>query len=204
MDIATRLRQFIDYRKISVSQFADTCGIPRPSLSQLLSGRNKKVSDELIGKIHDAFPALSVLWLMFGEGSMLTDANIETSEPQKAPELPFDVSTVSDYEDFMPYGKEADNYHQQMPENYDSVPYRSASRKQTSSADAKQSAPSSEISFIDASGMTGSPAASGASASTSAQGATEPASESKRKVSHIIVYYNDNTFETFLPQSAVR
>ncbi|WP_303332124.1 helix-turn-helix domain-containing protein, partial [uncultured Muribaculum sp.] len=82
MDIASRIKIFMDYLGIPSSQFADTCGIPRPSLSQLLNGRNKKVSDEVIGKIHDAYPSLSVLWLMFGEGSMVPDANNEISEPE--------------------------------------------------------------------------------------------------------------------------
>lgn len=199
MDIATRLRQFIDYRKISVSQFADTCGIPRPSFSQLLSGRNKKVSDELIGKIHEAFPSLSVLWLMFGEGNMLTDANIETSESQNTPELPFKDSLAADYEDFVPYGKENIEYTQREAEKYDPVPYRTSARKQSPGDNLKNNTPASEISFIDTSGM--------AVASSQDQSPEKPvgaSADTKRKVSHIIVYYNDNTFETFLPQSAGR
>lgn len=69
--IASRLRQYIEHLGISTSQFADAAGIPRPSLSQLLTGRNKKVSNTLISQIHLAYPELSVTWLMFGEGSML-------------------------------------------------------------------------------------------------------------------------------------
>ena len=61
----------MEYSELSNSQFADRCGIPRPSLSQLLSGRNKKLSDVVVKQIHDAFPQMSVLWLMFGEGDML-------------------------------------------------------------------------------------------------------------------------------------
>ena len=72
MDIVTRLKMFLDQTGISNSQFADTCEIPRPTLSQLLNGRNKKVSDEVIGKIHRAYPTLNVMWLMFGDGEMLT------------------------------------------------------------------------------------------------------------------------------------
>ena len=53
------------------SQFADTCDIPRPTVSQLLNGRNKKVSDEIISKIHAAYPSLSVMWLLFGEEPMM-------------------------------------------------------------------------------------------------------------------------------------
>lgn len=83
MDLVNRLKFFLEKNNIAISQFADTCGIPRPTLSQILNGRNKKISDELISKIHAAYPALSILWLMFGEGSMESAANIEVSEPQK-------------------------------------------------------------------------------------------------------------------------
>lgn len=82
MDIVSRLKQYLDLCQVSVTQFADACGIPRPSVSQLLNGRNKKVSDEVISKIHAAYPDLSMMWLMFGEGNMETDSNIKTSEAQ--------------------------------------------------------------------------------------------------------------------------
>ena len=65
----------MDNAGISSSQFADTCEIPRPTLSQLLNGRNKKVSDEVIGKIHRAYPSLNVMWLMFGDGEMLMNGS---------------------------------------------------------------------------------------------------------------------------------
>ena len=84
MDIVTRLKLFMDNSEISISQFADTCHIPRPTMSQLLNGRNKKVSDELITKIHQAYPSLSVLWLMFGEGEMFVNGNNEFSEPKNS------------------------------------------------------------------------------------------------------------------------
>lgn len=73
MDIVGRLKLFLDYLGIPVTQFADNCGIPRPTLSQLLNGRNKTVRDEIIAKIHEAYPQLSIMWLMFGEGSMVAD-----------------------------------------------------------------------------------------------------------------------------------
>lgn len=74
MDLVSRLKQYINYRNIPVTAFADECSIPRPTLSQLLNGRNKRVSDELLRKIHDAYPDLSVMWLMFGEGEMLAES----------------------------------------------------------------------------------------------------------------------------------
>lgn len=69
-NIAVRLKFLIDDLGISNSQFADECNISRPTLSQLVTGRNKKVSDVIISQIHTAYPNLSILWLLFGEGDM--------------------------------------------------------------------------------------------------------------------------------------
>ena len=106
MDIVSRIKIFMNYLGIANSQFADTCKIPRPTISQVLNGRNKKISDELISKIHEAYPQLSVLWLMFGEGEMVQDANIKISGPQTETDLAFDdahrpiTETFSDGIDF--------------------------------------------------------------------------------------------------------
>lgn len=82
MDFVNRLKFFMDKENITSSQFADSCRIPRPTMSQILNGRNKKISDELIAKIHAAYPRLSVLWLMFGEGDMAINSNTQISEAQ--------------------------------------------------------------------------------------------------------------------------
>lgn len=82
MDVVSRLKYFMDSSGLTISQFADTCNIPRPTMSQLISGRNKRISNEIFDKIHNGFPNLSILWLMFGEGQMLVNENIEISEPQ--------------------------------------------------------------------------------------------------------------------------
>lgn len=94
-NIAIRLKRFLEYKGLTNSQFADICGIPRPTLSQFFSGRNKKISDLLIGQIHGAFPELSVMWLMFGEGEMLS-----ASEPVS----PVEGMIAADSEEPAPYG----------------------------------------------------------------------------------------------------
>lgn len=77
--LADRLKSFIATTEYNNSQFADKAGIPRPSLSQILSGRNKKVSNQVLELIHDSFPELSMMWLVFGEGPMLAaDAILQT------------------------------------------------------------------------------------------------------------------------------
>lgn len=82
MDLVERLKYFMETEQIASSQLADSCRIPRPTVSQILNRRNKTISDELIGKIHDTYPQLSIPWLMFGEGEMMIDSNIKISEPQ--------------------------------------------------------------------------------------------------------------------------
>lgn len=66
--IANRLKTLIASLGLSDSQFADTCSISRSTLSLLLSGKNKKISDVILSQIHEAFPKVSILWLLFGEG----------------------------------------------------------------------------------------------------------------------------------------
>lgn len=91
MDLVNRLKHYMAQSQVTISQFADRCGIPRPTMSQLMNGRNKRISDEVITKIHNAFPNLSVLWLMFGEGEMTSFPNNEISEPQKSLETASDL-----------------------------------------------------------------------------------------------------------------
>lgn len=80
ISIAARLKSIIEALGLSDSQFADRCSITRPTLSLLLSGKNKKISDIMLSQIHDAFPNVSILWLLFGEGEMFKkDENREKS-----------------------------------------------------------------------------------------------------------------------------
>lgn len=84
METAHRLKTYIDYLGLTSSQFADMASIPRPTLSQLLTGRNKSISTDLVSKIHEAFPELNIAWLLFSEGDMVNDANIQFSTAQNA------------------------------------------------------------------------------------------------------------------------
>ena len=77
MDFVNRIKIFLQEMSISVTQFADACNISRPTISQILNYRNKRISDEIVTKIHAAFPQLSVYWLLFGEGSMFYGDSIE-------------------------------------------------------------------------------------------------------------------------------
>lgn len=162
-NIATRLKLFFEFANITTSQFADNCGIARPTLSQILTGRNKKISDILIGQIHAAYPNLSILWLLFGEGDMLASdySNRQCQDDNNDETLISpDGSTVVNVEP-------ADttlNYTQNPDIAANNQPVRMY--------------PQHPVSRVEIA-------------------ATPP---SPRKISHITVYYDDSTFETFYPK----
>lgn len=171
-NVAIRLKGFIDAEGLTHSQFADTCGIPRPSLSQIISGRNKKISDVIVGQIHRAFPDLSILWLMFGEGPMLV------SESHK--QYPEDNHSDSSF----PEG----NLFSENLNFLDDGPKRE-NKSNLSGLKSTENAPiSSHYKGV-----------SDDKTIVELQKQIEKLKKNPRKVSHITVYYDDSTFETFSP-----
>ena len=177
MDIVTRLKSFMSALNIANSQFADTCRIPRPTISQILNGRNKKISDELIGKIHDAYPQLSVLWLMFGEGEMFVDSNIKISEPKIGDNVDFDNRETSVDESIMGRLDFDSPNIDTNPENFtiknltNNVEYKETEQKTIATKVVESHVPIS----INTTSTT-------------------------KRVIEIRVFYNDNSYEIFVPQ----
>ncbi len=64
-----RIRQLISEQALTSAAFADKLGVPRSTISHILSGRNRP-SLEMVHKILDAFPELRTEWLVRGEGLM--------------------------------------------------------------------------------------------------------------------------------------
>jgi DNA-binding protein len=180
MDIVDRLKSFIDYLQIPVTKFADNCGIPRPTLSQLTNGRNKSVRNELVEKIHSAYPNLSVLWLMFGEGDMLFDKNIQISEPQTPDPIEFNPSQPPINDIDMPRFDFEDEFSQNSSEKF------------TDDLSPSSLSAGASIDF-------------GAPRRNESQEPVTPSltinPDQSKRVVNIIVYYNDNTFESFSPTS---
>lgn len=172
-NIAIRLKVFIDETGLTLSQFADQCGIARPSLSQILSGRNKKISDVLIGQIHAGFPELSVMWLLFGEGEMYShpgkaaavesdEREIESVELKMGVENPVNAGNLSDESKF------------------------SNVRGLNNSCDRAQTVVNNGINYENR--------------CLELQRELDRYRKNPRKVAQITVYYDDSTFETFYPE----
>ena len=176
MDIISRLKRFLEQNGISNSQFADTCEIPRPTLSQLLNGRNKKVSDEVISKIHAAYPALNIMWLMFGDGEMFVSGGANSSVNDATQNL---SKTPQSGILFMGAN---------TPQNAPSNPSRQPST----------------INFDDDNSSRnngGAMALSNALQSIARNNGSSPAPSSHgRRIVNIMIFYDDNSFEQIVPR----
>ena len=174
---AFRLKVFMDHMGLSNSQFADECGIPRPTLSQLLSGRNKKLSDQILRPIHRKFPQLSLLWLMFGEGDMLSNSMFGETNSSFAEGKSSDIDTPA--VDFIDYDEKG-------PSLGEDVDYKATiSRKEV---DGKIT---NVVDHVDKE--------EGNEKSSRRIGNESFSRQRVRRVRSVVVYYDDNTYETFLP-----
>lgn len=96
MNLSAKIELLIQAKKLSASQFADTLGIPRSSISHILSGRNKPSLD-VVQKILIAFPEIPAEELLDDKRdlSISTPApKIATSQTASTPSL-FDAPTPS-------------------------------------------------------------------------------------------------------------
>jgi transcriptional regulator with XRE-family HTH domain len=171
MDIVTRLKQFMDYTQLPSSQFADLAQIPRPTLSQIMNGRNKKISNELIAKLHEAFPQLNVMWLMFGDGDMVNEENIQFSEPQNEQNLFTQPAQQTIFQ-------------QDSPDNADNF----------DDADFVQSTQNAVKEVLD-SAQTPSKTVQ----TTQTTPALTVVADKSKKIASIMVFYTDQSFERFEP-----
>ncbi|MBS6268535.1 MAG: helix-turn-helix transcriptional regulator [Tannerella sp.] len=150
----TRIKQIIEHEGLTDAEFADRTGIKRATLSHCLNGRND-VSKDIILKIHNAYPQVSVNWLMFGEGEPYIKEKLKTpaslfdeiwAKPDDSPE---DAKYVKDFQS---------NELRNVSDNVDSK----LNKEENLNSDIE----------------------------------TQKAQDN-RKVIKIMVFYSDNTFETF-------
>lgn len=180
--IITRLKQFMASTGLTSTQFADKAGIPRPSMSQLLHGRNKSINNQILAKLDEQFPMLNTLWLLFGRGDMYQNSNIETSEAQNAPSsagFPSQEpdSMIANSSEMPEYGRRDNPQTKRISEIFSE-----------GGPDAVRNEPS-----VSSGGWTTSVLCTPPDDQTGAN---------RRRITSIIVFYSDNSFDTFLPSDA--
>ncbi|MGM9868706.1 MAG: hypothetical protein ACI30R_03635 [Sodaliphilus sp.] len=177
MDLVSRLKFFLHHNGITNSTFADTCDIPRPTLSQLLKGRNKKVSDELISKIHTAYPTLNIMWLMFGDGEMIVPNAKSLPSPTEA--QPAENAEFS---------ADSESTSESRPAGTPSIFFGDDDYASSAPAPGPVAALSAVIQDM-------------AHKSPASAPNGHPVGEGGKRVSSIMVFYTDNSFEEFVPRN---
>lgn len=185
--IIERLCKFMEYSGLTITQFADKAGIPRPSLSQMLHGRNKSLNNQVLAKLNATFPELNIVWLLFGNGTMLSDSKIKTSGGENNGNLDLFQTQTPKQEDF---GRQNLFFEQ--------ITQSQTNSKETSVADDTDN--KSQIN-------TQLPHSSPHINHRTSQKINEPAgsliqtpqSDISKRVKSILVLYSDGSFETFIP-----
>lgn len=67
-----RIREIMGTTALSQQDFAARLGVSPATLSSILNGRTG-ASNKIVQAIHHAFPEVNINWLIFGEGSMVSD-----------------------------------------------------------------------------------------------------------------------------------
>lgn len=192
--IIERLCKFIETSGLSASQFADRAGIPRPSMSQMLHGRNKSLNNHVLSKLNDAFPELNIVWLLFGRGDMRSNTNIEISEPQN--------SLFSDNSKELP--SENQKLNTSRAANIDSIGVSQTSVEELNMrGDASFEQPTNRNSQSETKKQSDSLSEENKDAEIFAKMVNSKIVEHEpaKKIASIIVLFTDNSFETFIPST---
>lgn len=75
-----RIKQLMESLGMSQQDFAAKIGLSAASISNILTGRSKPTQNHVTA-IHRAFPSVNVSWLMFDEGNMLEGSEVGVKNP---------------------------------------------------------------------------------------------------------------------------
>ena len=68
VDFINRLKKVMEFHGLTASNFSDTIGVQRSSISHILSGRNKPSLDFVL-KVTNKFTDVDIYWLLNGKGA---------------------------------------------------------------------------------------------------------------------------------------
>lgn len=174
MNIVDRLKSYMDYIGMASTQFADVANIPRPTISQILNGRNRKISNEVIEKLHAGFPNLNIMWLLFGDGEMEMRSNTKRS----------DTATSVNSFNIPPQPSNNMQFSAQSLQNSQlNTPIQSSSIDE----------------FVNDTIHTRRPTDGNPAVTPSAQPPASSTASVEKKIRYIMVFFNDNSFEVLTP-----
>ena len=96
MELKERISAVLKYADLSASAFAKKIGVKTTqAIYDLLSGKTKTLSTDILNKITACFSTLSVEWLVTGEGEMFKPAVQQSSNGDFSPNIYGDKNQVN-------------------------------------------------------------------------------------------------------------
>lgn len=101
MELKDRINAVLSYTQLNASAFAKTIGVKTTqAVYDLLAGKTKTLSSDILTKIVSCYPALSVEWLVTGEGEMIKPSVQQISHGEHSPNLYGSNNNVGDAQAF--------------------------------------------------------------------------------------------------------
>lgn len=191
MNERERIEFIINSYGLTSSQFADKTGIPRASVSHILSGRNKP-SLEVLQKVAAVFPEVDLQWLMLGVG---TEPQLHPTGQSVAIEQFQEAVFAEEAQLFKEYDEQMQSVQQSEPLRQPSTQpvVKREERKQRTVAAAESSQLRQEEQQRQ-------PKIVPKSVPQQRRATVQRASEQGRRIKEIRVFYSDGTFEILFPE----
>lgn len=174
MNERERIEYLIEAHGLTSSQFADKTGIPRASVSHILSGRNKP-SLEILQKVAAVFPDVDLNWLMMGAGEppIINIESQRTIPPIQEESLFASTEDIQQFQRPVSTQKSSTN-EQQTPKQQKPAIERSPVVQQKPQTERTQR--------------------------KSVQQRPQTEGDKSRKIKEIRVFYSDGTYEILIPE----
>ena len=193
-----RILTFINSLSISHATFADEIGVQRSAIAHIAKGRNRPSLD-MIDKIIDRYPEVNLLWLLRGEGNMMSNTPnvISLQQRQVIPSSPVIDDSLKHtlFEQEEEKGTPAANKAEENISAHHSKESITPSQN-TSRSYSVNDFDEEEIAETPASVQAATPVAKDTPSIESIVPAT--AVKKEKKISRIVVFYDDNSYEEFV------
>jgi len=94
-NIKQRLEQMMWELRYNQRQFAKAIGVTPSAINNLVVGKTKTPSSDLLNGIAKAFPQVNPTWILTGEGNMLRNTTVEAAPPVQPQPVPVEVPNVN-------------------------------------------------------------------------------------------------------------
>lgn len=172
-----RVRQVMEHFKLTQKQFANELCVAEATISSIYKGRTAPTNN-LIQSIHQAYPGINISWLMFGEGEMLLPLSAGITQGNGSADPSANAERTEEIGQNVGFGAFPE------PSLFDAgTPARAP---QQAPAGMKNSVQPTELKILEA--------------LTELKNANQ-VDKPVRKIKEIRVFYDDGTFEAFVPST---